>query len=226
MSASNVNSAVGPRQVACETYDNDQIPVALDILSVSGTFKNMCDELSLEKHDVFPADFPVKNVNTRTFKKVIDWCKEHKDDPEPIIEKDPLTRECKWFEFTDSDKSFFNVPMPELLELIMAANYLDIPRLYHYACQPVAARIKGDAPPEKQCSEPRQMVLTNFMRGNTLLGALKTAFSASNSPKPYVVLIVRSFHRGTMNEVIANKKTLELLTIRTRRFDEVVVERE
>lgn len=38
--------------------------------------------------------------------------------------------------------------MPELLELIMAASYLDIPRLYHYACQAVAARIKGKRPCE------------------------------------------------------------------------------
>lgn len=70
------------------------------------------------------------------------------DDPEPVIEKDSLNQECKWFNFSDYDKTFFDLPMPELLELVMAANYLDIPRLYHYACQSVAARIKGKQPRE------------------------------------------------------------------------------
>ena len=70
------------------------------------------------------------------------------DDPEPVIEKDPLTQECVWFTLTDFDKNFFDVPMSELLELIKAATYLDIPRLYQYACQSIAAWIKGKRPRE------------------------------------------------------------------------------
>ncbi|KAH7698001.1 S-phase kinase-associated protein 1A [Aphelenchoides avenae] len=146
MSASNVDNVTGPRQVTCETSDSDQIPVDLDVLRLSRTFKQMCDDLGLEEHDAFPGVFPVKTVSTRTFNKVVEWCKEHKGEPKPVIEKDPLTQECKWFTLTEYDKSFFAVPMSELLELVMAANYLDIPRIYHYACQSVAAWIKGKHP--------------------------------------------------------------------------------
>ncbi|KAH7704846.1 S-phase kinase-associated protein 1A [Aphelenchoides avenae] len=148
MSAPNLNSAAAPRQVACKTSDKDQVPVDLDVLLLSGTFKTMYDDLGLQEHDEFPDVFPVENVSSRIFKKVIDWCREHKDEPEPVIEKDPLTQECKWFAFTDYNKSFFDVPVPELFEQIKAANYLNITRLYHYACQSVAARIKGKSPRE------------------------------------------------------------------------------
>ncbi|KAH7704849.1 hypothetical protein AAVH_27963 [Aphelenchoides avenae] len=79
MSASNVNNAVGPRQVPCETSDNDLIPVDLDVLLLSGTFKEMYEDLGLEEPDVFPGVFPAKTANSHTFNMVVDWCKEHKD---------------------------------------------------------------------------------------------------------------------------------------------------
>ncbi|KAH7695951.1 hypothetical protein AAVH_36982, partial [Aphelenchoides avenae] len=63
-----------------------------------------------------------------------------------ILEKDPFTQECKWFTLTNCEKSFFAEPTSELLKLVIAALYLDIPRLQHYACQAIAARIK-DQPP-------------------------------------------------------------------------------
>ncbi|KAH7710640.1 S-phase kinase-associated protein 1A [Aphelenchoides avenae] len=148
MSASNANYTTAPRQVTCETSDSDQIPVDLDVLRLSHTFKKMYDDLGLQEHDVFPGVFPVGTVNSRIFKKVIDWCKKHKDEPEPVVEKDPLIQECQWFMFSDSERRFFDVWVLEMLELVMAANYLDIPRLYHYACQAIAARIKDKGPRE------------------------------------------------------------------------------
>ena len=78
MSPSTVNKAAGPRQVTCQTSENDQLPVELNLLLLSRTFKNMYGDLGLEEHDEFPGVFPVKAVNSRTFYKVIDWCKEHK----------------------------------------------------------------------------------------------------------------------------------------------------
>lgn len=64
--------------MTCTTADNDQVPVDLDVLRPSGTFKQMYDDLDLQEHDKFPGFFPVMVANTRTFKKVIRWCREHK----------------------------------------------------------------------------------------------------------------------------------------------------
>jgi S-phase kinase-associated protein 1 len=40
------------------------------------------------------------------------------------------------------------MPMEELEELIMAANYLDIQSLYLYGCQAAAGQLKGKSPEE------------------------------------------------------------------------------
>ena len=68
--------------------------------------------------------------------------------PDPVIEQDPNTHERKWFTLTDYEKAFFAVPVEELEELVMAANYLDIKSLYYLGCQSIAALIKGKSPDE------------------------------------------------------------------------------
>ncbi|KAH7697018.1 E3 ubiquitin ligase complex SCF subunit sconC [Aphelenchoides avenae] len=108
----------------------------------------MYRDLGLEESGEFPGDYPVKEIEARVFKKVVEWCTEHKGQPDPVIEQDPNTRERKWFTFTDYEKKFFEVPVEELEELVMAANYLDIKSLYYFGCQSIAALIKGKSPEE------------------------------------------------------------------------------
>ncbi|KAH7710804.1 S-phase kinase-associated protein 1A [Aphelenchoides avenae] len=133
------------RQVICESSDKQHIAVDLDVLRRSGTFDRMYCDLGLQEHETFPGVFPVGTIYSRIFTKVILWLNEHKD-PSLVVEKDPLTQECKWFTFTKCERRFFDVSMEELLELVMAALYLDIPSLEHYACQAIAARIKDQQP--------------------------------------------------------------------------------
>lgn len=63
-----------------------------------------------------------------------------------IVEKDPFTQECVWLQVSEYDRRFFDVPVEEQLELVMAALYLDVPSLEHHACQAIAERIKGKQP--------------------------------------------------------------------------------
>ncbi|KAH7710797.1 S-phase kinase-associated protein 1 [Aphelenchoides avenae] len=242
MSASNVDNAATPRQVACQTLENTQVPVDLDVLRLSRTFKKMYDDLGLEEHDVFPGVFPVETVSSLIFEKVIDWCKEHKgeftfrnalktyfskkyalernvihlDYPEPVIEK-----ECKWFEFTDYDKSFFEVPIRELLEVIKAANYLDIPRLYHYACQSVAARIKGKSPCglcellQQDCDLTRARIETIYA-DNPWLSSVPFGVRIKNAifiPSEVLLTIFEKLPR----------ENLERLQLVSKQFDDVIV---
>ncbi|KAH7705484.1 cytosolic glycoprotein FP21 [Aphelenchoides avenae] len=67
---------------------------------------------------------------------------------EPVIEKDAVTQEVKWLDLTPYEQQFLNIPAPALLEIVTAANYLDIPSHYHSACQAIAALIKGKRPGE------------------------------------------------------------------------------
>ncbi|KAH7711038.1 SKR-1 protein [Aphelenchoides avenae] len=147
-----------PQQVICETSDQQQIAVELEVLRLSPTFDDMYKNLGLEEEGgEFPGTFPVKNIEARVFKKVVDWCKAHKGQPDPVSEKDPFTKECTWFEFTDDDRAFFDMPSPELLKLVMAANYLDIRGLYQYGCQAIAGLIKG-----KETVEARHVLQQHF----------------------------------------------------------------
>lgn len=68
--------------------------------------------------------------------------------PDPDIGIDPITQECKWLNYTEYERAFLNVPIPELLHLIKAADNLDVRSLYQCACQAIAARIKGKEPAE------------------------------------------------------------------------------
>ncbi|KAH7710813.1 S-phase kinase-associated protein 1A [Aphelenchoides avenae] len=223
MSASNANNAAVRRQVTCETSDNGQIAVYLDILRLSDTFKKMYEDLGLEEHDDFPGVFPVKTVTSRMFEKASKRSF-FLDAPEAVIEKDPLTQECKWFTFTESERRFSDVPMSELLEVVMVANFLDIPRLYHYACQSVAAWIKG--------KHPRN--ICQLLRQNCDLDDAQTRKTLGNTPwlKWAGVAFQQSPIENAIfmpNEVLLTifeklaREDLERLQFVSTQFDDVIV---
>ncbi|KAH7718751.1 Protein SKR-1 protein [Aphelenchoides avenae] len=152
-SSTAASNTTGTRQIPCKTADNQLILVELDVLRLSHTFAEMYDKLGLGEHADFPGVFPVKKIESRVFVRVVDWCKEHKGQADPIIKKDAFTQEEKWFEFSDFEQQFLSVPVPELLELIEAASFLNIRSLYEYGCQFIAELIQG-----KQPSEVRQIL--------------------------------------------------------------------
>ncbi|KAH7707009.1 S-phase kinase-associated protein 1 [Aphelenchoides avenae] len=132
MASVSSNAAAPARKISCLTSDNEKIEVDVDVLRLSHTFDTMYRDLGLEESG----------------EKVVEWCTEHKGQPDPVIEQDPNTRELKWFTLSDYEKAFFEVPVDELEELVMAANYLDIKSLYYFGCQSIAALIKGKSPDE------------------------------------------------------------------------------
>ncbi|KAH7725788.1 Protein SKR-2 [Aphelenchoides avenae] len=142
------SASAPPGKIACVTSDKETIEVDIDVLRLSHLFDTMCKDLDLLGEGGFQGTFPVPNVEARVFKKVIEWCVEHKGQADPILEHDPNTRERKWFTFSEFEKKFFDVPVVELEELVMAANFLDIKSLYYYGCQSISALIKGKSPDE------------------------------------------------------------------------------
>ncbi|KAH7701932.1 S-phase kinase-associated protein SKR-1 protein, partial [Aphelenchoides avenae] len=73
------SSAAAPaRKVTCLTSDNKKIDVDVDVLRLSHTFDTMYRDLGLEESGDFPGDYPVKEIEARVFRKVVEWCTEHK----------------------------------------------------------------------------------------------------------------------------------------------------
>ncbi|KAI1722235.1 skp1 family, dimerization domain-containing protein [Ditylenchus destructor] len=91
----------------------------------------------------FDAEFPLVNVNASVFRKVIEWCEEHYGQPDPELKVDQHTLETIHFVYTPFEEKFLDVSIPELQDLLMAANFLDIRSLYLYACQKAARTMMG-----------------------------------------------------------------------------------
>ena len=87
---------------------------------------------------------PLPNVNAAILKKVIQWAQYHKDDPPPPEYDENQERRTDDISSWDSD--FLKVDQDVLLELMLAANYLDINGLLDVTCKTVANMIKGKTP--------------------------------------------------------------------------------
>uniref|UniRef100_A0A915CRV6 Skp1-related protein n=1 Tax=Ditylenchus dipsaci TaxID=166011 RepID=A0A915CRV6_9BILA len=69
-----------------------------------------------------------------------------------IVEEYYATKDRIWFELTNYQKNFLGVPVDELVQLISAANYLDVKSLTQLGCQCLAQLMK-----EKTSEEVRDL---------------------------------------------------------------------
>eukprot|EP00116_Pleurobrachia_bachei_P014051 sb/3474313/ len=79
-------------------------------------------DLAMDEEDDDPV--PLPNVSTMILKKVITWCKHHKDDPPKPEDEENMEKRTDDIDSWDQD--FLKVDQGTLFELILAANYLDI----------------------------------------------------------------------------------------------------
>ena len=89
------------------------------------------------------------DVSQETLKKVLDFCEHHTDPahPLPVIAK-PLRSANMADLVSDWDAEYINLEQPQLFELILAANYMDIKPLLDLSCAKVASMMKGKTPEE------------------------------------------------------------------------------
>lgn len=92
----------------------------------------------------------VKNLNGKVLRKVIEWLVEHKED---LTEEE---EECgrRLEEGSDGlftwNQDFFDVEKEMLIELVLAANFLDIKELLEGSCQAIADLIFSRSPEDVQ----------------------------------------------------------------------------
>jgi S-phase kinase-associated protein 1 len=129
-------------QVELVSKDGQKFKVDKEVITMSGLVKDMLEEAD-EEEDETPS-IPVPNVDSKPLQKVIEYCQYHHKNPAEEIEK-PLKGKiedviCDW------DKKFLEIDQSLLIELIMAANYLNIKDLLDLTCAKVASMIKGKSP--------------------------------------------------------------------------------
>ena len=126
--------------IKLQSSDGEIFPVDVEIAKQSVTIKTMLD-LGMDEED--EELVPLPNVNAAILKKVIQWATYHKDDL-PL----PENKEKRTDDISSWDADFLKVDQGTLIELILAANYLDIKGLLDFTCKTVADMIKGKTPEE------------------------------------------------------------------------------
>lgn len=76
-SAAGASASESADKVICETSDGDRIEVPADVLMISHKFEAHYDDWT-KKGGTVDLVFPVWEIKTKAFKKVVDWCEHHK----------------------------------------------------------------------------------------------------------------------------------------------------
>ena len=133
---------------------NDQKPVeylvSRDAVKMSGLMKDMLED---QDGDDQQTVIPIPNVNGRTLKYVLEYCEQHHNNRAEPIDK-PLRGKIEevistWdrqFLLTDLIKGGDEKQHELLIDVIMAANFLNIKDLLDLTCASVASMIKGKNP--------------------------------------------------------------------------------
>lgn len=120
--------------------DNIEFKIEKEVAEKSMLIKNM-----LEDVDDSDLPIPLPNVDSKTLDKIIEWCKNYKDEFKEYEKDHENYRNA---DIDEWNKKYMEVDQETLFNIILAANYLDIKALLNIGCKTVANMIKGKSPEE------------------------------------------------------------------------------
>ena len=85
-------------KITIQISDGDSAKVELDATKKSVTIRTMLEDLVVEdnnEEDKLREVLPVPNIDSKVIRKIIDWCEQHKNDPEPDKEEESKDGERK-----------------------------------------------------------------------------------------------------------------------------------
>ncbi|XVE67171.1 hypothetical protein DITRI_Ditri08aG0139200 [Diplodiscus trichospermus] len=126
-----------PKKIILRSSDKEIFEVVEAVAMESQTIKNLIEDVSSD--DVIPLD----NVTARILAKVLEYCKKHVDAAAANENKNTTDDELNAW-----DADFVKVDQNTLVDLIMAANFLNIKSLLDLTCKTVADMIRGKTPEE------------------------------------------------------------------------------
>ncbi|MFH4980826.1 hypothetical protein AB6A40_007535 [Gnathostoma spinigerum] len=125
--------------IALQTSDGEVIFVDRSVLRPSETIHVMLQDLGMDEAgnvvEVSLDPIPLHPVDAKTLRKILAWCEHHKDDAD--IDKEPTNDKT----LSEWDAEYLNMEPKELVQLVNAANYLDIKLLLNQLAIKVAAMI-------------------------------------------------------------------------------------
>ncbi|KAK8803878.1 hypothetical protein WA588_005768 [Blastocystis sp. NMH] len=131
-------------KIVLVSMEGEKHPVDLAILDMSEYLKGMKESGSIKSNTI-----SLENIKEVSLKRIIDFCERtyHLDKPLAEIER-PLKSSNMRDVVSEWDADFVNIPTEELLDLVVAANFLIVQPLLDLTCAKVASMIKGKSPEE------------------------------------------------------------------------------
>ena len=87
--------------IKLQSSDGEIFDVDIAIAKQSGTISTMLEDLAMDEEDDDPV--PLPNVSTMILKKVITWCKHHKDDPPKPEDEENMEKRTDDIDSWDQD---------------------------------------------------------------------------------------------------------------------------
>ncbi len=139
-------TVVAGEPVSLMTQDGTPFTLDREIAFRSVTIRNMVEDVGEEMEHI-----PLPNIDARIFSRIIEYLEHYRGKPVPEENEEEDRQdggrdsnldewEQNFFQWTDDFTQSDN------LELILAANYLDIKQLLDSSCKAIANEIKGQSP--------------------------------------------------------------------------------
>ena len=123
-----------------ESNDKTVFSVDVEVAKKSITLRDLMMNYGIEERGDEDGDpIPLLEVDAANLEKLLHWAEEHKDDPPAPTDDETKYRTDN---ICDFDKEFFNMDQAALLQLIHAANFMNMPDFLLVACRTVANLIK------------------------------------------------------------------------------------
>ena len=122
--------------------EKDRVVVSRKAAEMSRLIKEMLEEDEDDRPEI-----PLPNVQRSALLKVAEFCEKHAVDPMPQISRPIKSTDMKVV-VGEWDASYIDMEDRELFDVILAANYLDIPDLLDLGCAKIASIIKDKTPDE------------------------------------------------------------------------------
>ena len=133
-------------KINLESNDKTVFSVDVEVAKKSITLRDLMMNYGIEETGDEDGDpIPLLHVDAANLEKLLHWAEEHKDDPPAPTDDETKYRTDN---ISDFDKEFFNMDQAALLQLIHAANFMNMPDLLLTACKTVANIIKERTVPE------------------------------------------------------------------------------
>ncbi|CAI4227427.1 unnamed protein product [Auanema sp. JU1783] len=124
--------------ISLRSKENEEFKLCRESLKLSITLDQMVENLRLTELDLQNTSIPLPALTSSTLKKVVDFMNNNSNAtlvPEPTL--------YKRFALSEEEKEFLSFSEEELVDLLHAANYLEIPNLINIITQKIANLIEG-----------------------------------------------------------------------------------